>query len=123
MTCPPVGIETSTPLEICGSSPIVTNSVVPMANPPIASASTASPKWRAVTDGTSRSADEGSVVSSVGGALVVITSCKTGPPGSYSPGVLDVTWVAGAQPSEAMASLNVADGRITAAAFSASGRK
>ena len=119
MTWPPVGIETSTPLEICGSSPIVTNSVVPMAKPPIASASTARPKWRAVTDGTSRS----STVSSVGGALVVITSCKTGPPGRYSPGVLDVTWVAGAQPSEAMASLNVADGRITAAAFSASGRK
>ena len=30
----------------CGSRPIVTNSVVPMAKPPMASASTASTKWR-----------------------------------------------------------------------------
>ena len=37
-TCPAVGMEIPTPEAICGSSPIVTNSVVPMANPPIASA-------------------------------------------------------------------------------------
>jgi hypothetical protein len=36
--CPAVGIVMPTPLAICGSSPMVTNSVVPMANPPIASA-------------------------------------------------------------------------------------
>src|SRR5215213_288713 len=46
MTWPPVGIETSTPSAICGSRPMATNSVVPMANPPMASASTARVKWR-----------------------------------------------------------------------------
>ena len=45
MTLPAAGIETSTPSAICGSRPIVTNSVVPIANPPMARASTASPKW------------------------------------------------------------------------------
>src|SRR5690349_9034189 len=86
MTWPPVGIETSTPLEICGSRPIVTNSVVPMAKPPIASATTARPKWRAVTDGASRSSAR-----SVAAVVMVITGCKTGPPGRYSPRALRVT--------------------------------
>ena len=48
ITWPPVGIETSTPSAIWGSSPIVTNSVVPIAKLPIARASTARTKWPAV---------------------------------------------------------------------------
>ena len=44
ITCPAAGIETPTPAAISGSRPIVTNSVVPIANPPMASASTASTK-------------------------------------------------------------------------------
>ena len=44
MMWPACGIETPTPSEICGSNPIVTNSVVPIAKPPTASASTASRK-------------------------------------------------------------------------------
>ena len=56
--------------------------------------------------------------------VMVITGCKTGPPGRYSPRALPVTRGSQAdQPSVASASLNVADGRITAAAFSGSGRK
>src|SRR6478752_8904432 len=38
MTCPAVGTETSRPSAISGRTPIVTNSVVPMAKPPTASA-------------------------------------------------------------------------------------
>ena len=44
MTWPAAGIEMPTPSATCGSTPIVTNSVVPIAKPPMASASTASPK-------------------------------------------------------------------------------
>ena len=100
----------------------MTNSVVPMAKPPIASATTASPKWRADTDGTSRSSGEDSAGTSVAAVVMVITGCKTGPPGRYSSEALPVTRNSVAQ-SEASASLNVVDGRITAAAFSGSGRK
>ena len=46
MRWPAAGIDTPTPPATCGSRPIVTNSVVPMAKPPMASASTASTKWR-----------------------------------------------------------------------------
>src|SRR5690348_4816598 len=46
MMCPAVGIEIPTPAAICGSSPMVANSVVPMANPPIASANNAGPARR-----------------------------------------------------------------------------
>ena len=42
ITCPAVGTETSTPSAISGSTPIVMNSVVPMVNPPTASARIAS---------------------------------------------------------------------------------
>jgi hypothetical protein len=38
MVCPAVGMSTPTPAAISGSSPIVTNSVVPMATPPRISA-------------------------------------------------------------------------------------
>ena len=38
-----MGIETSTPSATWGSRPIAMNSVVPMANPPTASARTAGP--------------------------------------------------------------------------------
>ena len=63
MTWPPAGIETPTPSAICGSRPIVTNSVVPIAKPPIARARIASPKWRARTTG---------VWSTAGASVVVI---------------------------------------------------
>ena len=42
MAWPAAGMDTSTPRASCGSNPIETNSVVPIAKPPIASASTAS---------------------------------------------------------------------------------
>src|SRR5690242_4472638 len=52
MMWPVVGIEASMPSAISGSRPIVTNSVVPIANPPSASAVIARPTWRAAgTDG------------------------------------------------------------------------
>ncbi len=44
MVWPACGIVMPTPSATCGSTPIVTNSVVPIANPPTASASTAGPK-------------------------------------------------------------------------------
>ena len=47
MTRPATGIDTSTPSAICGSTPMVTNSVVPMAKPPMASAMIASRKCAA----------------------------------------------------------------------------
>ena len=43
---PAAGIETSTPRASCGSRPIETNSVVPIAKPPIASAVRATATWR-----------------------------------------------------------------------------
>ena len=46
IACPAAGIETSTPRASCGSRPIETNSVVPIANPPVASASNAMVAWR-----------------------------------------------------------------------------
>ncbi len=39
--CPACGMETPTPSATCGSRPMAMNSVVPIANPPVASASTA----------------------------------------------------------------------------------
>ncbi len=51
MTWPARGIETPTPSEIWGNNPIVTNSVVPIANPPTARARTASPKCLVVRSG------------------------------------------------------------------------
>src|ERR1700710_2741277 len=42
MACPARGMETPTPSASSGSSPIETNSVVPIANPPVARASSAS---------------------------------------------------------------------------------
>ena len=43
ITCPAVGMASPTPAASWGSSPIETNSVVPIANPPIASANRANP--------------------------------------------------------------------------------
>ena len=68
ITWPAVGIETSTPSAICGSTPIVTNSVVPMAKPPVARASTARPKC------VGRAAGGAS-----GGAVVVISTHRPTP--------------------------------------------
>ncbi|MDR7309039.1 hypothetical protein J2S40_000097 [Nocardioides luteus] len=46
---PAVDVPTPTPTAISGSTPMVTNSVVPIANPPIARASTAITKRAEVT--------------------------------------------------------------------------
>ena len=91
MTWPAVGIETSTPSAICGSRPIVTNSVVPIAKPPIASARTARPKWRAVTDGTSRSST--GAARSLGWSSSSLPA-RQDPRGRIPRRVLAVTWVA-----------------------------
>src|SRR6476469_6620750 len=56
----------------------------------MARARTASAKWRAVTEGTSRS----SAVGSAAGAVVVITSDKDGPPGIVPRGPVRVTRLA-----------------------------
>src|SRR5215217_7643640 len=56
-------MDTSMPSATCGSTPMVTNSVVPIAKPPIASETTASPKWRArTTSPAAGSTARGSVV-------------------------------------------------------------
>ena len=111
MMWPAVGIETPTPSAICGNSPMTTNSVVPMAKPPIASASTARVKWRVVTDAWGGA-----------GAVVVIAGTASRRRGLFR--ALAHVGLVGcrAQPSEASASLKVAEGRITAEAFAASGR-
>src|SRR5687767_3078947 len=59
MTWPAEGMSTPTPAAMSGSTPIVTNSVVPMANPPMASATTAT-TTRAVLRG-GRAAWEGAL--------------------------------------------------------------
>ena len=79
------------------------NSVVPIANPPIASANTDSP------NGVPR------VAAAVPGVVVLVMLtpvCRCAAP-RVNPR---------SQPREASASLKVRDGRITAAALSASGR-
>ena len=65
MMWPAVGMDTSTPSAISGSRPIVTNSVVPIANPPMASASTARVKCRAVVGRVSGAA-----------VAVIVTPCS-----------------------------------------------
>src|SRR3954469_4574377 len=51
MTWPPAGIEIPTPVAISGSRPMATNSVVPIANPPRASAIKARPRRETVRRG------------------------------------------------------------------------
>src|SRR6185436_16290792 len=101
MTWPACGIETPTPSEIWGSSPIVTNSVVPIAKPPTASARTAGPKRVVVRAGRT------SVV-----VVIVTILQRTGD---------EDLFLAAAQ-SEASVSLRVFDGRITSEALSPWGR-
>ena len=55
MTCPAAGSETPRPLAMSGSRPMATNSVVPMPNPPSASATTASQR----TTGSGAAAETG----------------------------------------------------------------
>src|SRR5688572_4293342 len=59
MTWPADGMSTPTPAAMSGSTPMVTNSVVPIANPPMASATTAT-TTRAVLRG-GRTAGEGAL--------------------------------------------------------------
>jgi len=63
MTCPAEGMSTPTPSAMSGSTPIVTDSVVPIAKPPRASATIAA-TTRTVLIGA------GSVIGAVGGAAV-----------------------------------------------------
>ena len=101
----------------------MTNSVVPIANPPMASASTARVKWRAVgaavSEGVVRSHRHACSNHVPAATYSAARPCAT----SYGPvAVARGPYDVGVGQSEASASLNVADGRITAAAFAASGR-
>jgi len=75
--CPAVGMSVPMPFATCGSRPMVTNSVVPMAKPPMASASSARPTCRVIgaTPLASTSWDGGVVVVSVIGRAVPFRAC------------------------------------------------
>jgi hypothetical protein len=89
MTRPATGIDTPTPSAICGSTPMVTNSVVPIANPPVASAMTASRKCAARVE---TAATDVSVA-----GLVTDTMVEQRPTGTYSTKVPGVAWSAQSQ--------------------------
>src|SRR5690348_9073574 len=75
MTWPAVGMSTPTPSAMSGRTPMVTNSVVPIANPPIASATTAT---------TTRTVLIGAGGAVTAGSLTHAAKCS---PGGRIPGV------------------------------------
>ena len=76
--CPVVGIDSPMPSAMSGSSPIVTNSVVPIANPPVASAISAS-----VTCGVREG--EGTGGSLISRVVARVWTAAAGPPGPRNP--------------------------------------
>src|SRR3954447_11069089 len=72
MKCPADGMLVPTPAAMSGSRPMVTNSVVPMANPPSASATIARTAVR--VDGN----EETGVVATAGGALTAGANTRVG---------------------------------------------
>src|SRR6187200_1927930 len=103
---------TATPSAICGSRPIVTNSAVPIANPPMASAITARPKWVAqrLVDSSGRTL----VVADISGPNVgpgAPIPDNDGDPGLIVPDHPSSAPRRGQTSRPARASLNVAEGR------------